>query len=182
MTITLEQLLTTDELQDVTIRYVCAVRKMLLADSGFATKPELLKIFQPIEAYYHAIGSDRRSEAFNNGQYRAGIKKHLNEHPTEQYAEDLTYVHIERYLRDFLTDELEDGDELAFSFAQFAEYVSIEHLKDEELAWSEHDSSQTRQQGGDWPTWKNTIQNFLQRGKSLGTLAFSKRRQKWVYL
>ena len=130
--ITLRELLDSSKLHDLTIRYVCAARKVISANSELAEHE--VDLGYDLNRLYHSFGSVGRRNAFDAGSNDKEPKEIISYLPKptvketrKNYASSFTGSHAETLALRAI-EAMQPGKEV-FTFAELREAVKTLHLK-----------------------------------------------------
>ena len=137
-----------------------------------------MTLSQGIEKVYHAIGAERRKEAFENTRF-SGKSETITPpavEPAKLTKPLISHDDCERLMKEFINTD--DEDEMEFTFSEACEFVCEAYLQHGKYEWDAYASEILTGNA----RWYNQIQTCLQRMKTAGLLAYSKKRQCWIIL
>jgi hypothetical protein len=178
--LTLVDLVENEATRQISIRFICGVRKALYTSGADLSQPSMIEMSQTIERLYHAIGADARKEAFESHQGGPKLPSQPVEivevEPFKPTKPLISHETCEAYVREYINTD--DDDELEFTFGEICDFVCEAYLEKGKYEWDEHASEVLSGNA----RWYNQVQTCLQRLKVAGLLAHSKKRQCWIIL
>lgn len=165
--LTLSDLLAQPELTDVTIRFVCGVRKALF---NYTPDKELAEIESLIARIYHRIGNERRSLAFAAGRETMDKAPAPEPQPVRPVAPDLTLdVACEKARGVILRWSTKEEPKSSFTFEEIKRAVAHIHTSKGERDWSASDSESVSSGA---KRWEQTLQTAMRKLRDTDEIAY----------
>jgi hypothetical protein len=176
--LTISELLAQPELADVTVRFICGVRKTL-----FSHTPEggLAEIESLISRIYHRLGNERRSAAFAASPARENDKAPKPEPvPARPVAPDLTLDNAVEKARNVIQGWVnKEEPKRAFTFDEIKRAVSNIHTSGSKRDWSPSDA-ETVSSGA--KRWEQTLQTAMRKLRDLDEIHYRASKSDYFVL
>jgi len=176
--LTISDLLAQPELADMTIRFLCAVRKALFS---YRPEGELAEIESLIARLYHHLGNERRSAAFAATPARESTAVAKPEAiPPRMIAPDLTIDVAVDKARQVIDGWIQQEEpKRTFSFDEIKRAVGSIHTSRGTRDWSANDAAAVSSGG---KRWEQTMQTAMRKLRDADEISYRASKSDYFIL
>lgn len=177
--LTISDLLAQPELADVTIRFVCGVRKTLFSHNPDG---ELAEIESVIARVYHRLGNERRSEAFASAPAREQAEKAPKPEPVParpvapDFTLDSACDKVRGVIQRWIT---QPSPKNSFTFEEIKRAIAHIHTAKGTRDWSPSDA-ETVSSGA--KRWEQTLQTAMRKLRDADEIAYRASKSDYFVL